>query len=103
MTLAKKMKNDPNIIGVCNKCTDKRLSEFQKQYPDFKPEINSFCKIGLRDGEKTEWAWVFVTTPGKVKSFGFIDNNLILVENWRFGDPICFENRLVADYIEPDE
>ena len=80
------MENKNNIIGLCADCSEERLKEFQKTFNKNKVKIGDFVKKAFKDNGEVEHLWVEVIEICKDGFNGYVDNEVVLVQNVKYGD-----------------
>jgi uncharacterized protein YegJ (DUF2314 family) len=97
--LARVTRNDPHMIRAIRKARA-RLAEFLALARAPRPTITSMAvKIGVLDGEETEFFWITGFREKDGEFSGRISNTPRSVRNVREGDLVAFEEDDIVDWL----
>jgi uncharacterized protein YegJ (DUF2314 family) len=92
-----------NIAYICEDCNKKRkefVQKFLNEYYDYiRRSKELFFKVKLEDGDKCEHAWIKVRRMGNETFSGLVDNELVVVKNYRYSQAVQFSRDDVEDIL----
>ena len=85
------MENKKNIQHVCNKCSDEKKAETQRNLPALVDLIGRYVKKRfVGDDGKGEHMWVHITSANEQAGtlIGTLDNDPVVVKNVAYNDEV---------------
>ena len=96
------MENKKNIQHVCNKCSDEKKAETQRNLPTLADLIGGYVKKRFVEGDKGEHMWVHVTSCNEQAGtlIGTLDNEPVVVMNVAHGDEVVIYRDEIEAILE---